>query len=309
VTAEWYDLAQRLAAARTRAPVARLAAAPVPRISNPVAVRARQRRDGIMVTAAAPGHPETAASGPDALALLHALGVRITAGSWRTLVTGDTSTLPALQALACLAGRDGPQADTAAHLAWWADRADFPGSSAVVRLTACCQARWITGTGPDAEKTLGTWLTWLTVSGSGCPAMLALLDRVQAGAPLRLLEWAERDDAYSWGLAKRSHAAGRDWRQPDTTGQAATGLRSRCDATELYAARCSQTRCTGGARSTPGTWSPAPQPTRPAAATRSQSPATGQTPGSAPGTRSPAGPATLATPPAPVSAARSPAPP
>jgi len=236
MTADWYDLAQRLYAARSRTVVARLSGAPVPRVSNPVAIRARQHRAGITVTAAAPGRAEATARGTDALTLLHDFGVRITAGSRRTLVAGDTSTLPALLALAHSAGPDGAQADTAAHLAWWADRADFPGSSAVVSLTACCQARWITGTGPAAENRLGTWLAWLAVPGTGCPAMLALLDRVQAGRPLTLLEWIERADADSWAFARRGHDGGRDWRQPDSTGQAATGLRARCDTTDLYAA-------------------------------------------------------------------------
>jgi len=236
MTADWYDLAQRLYAARTRAVVARLAAAPIPRVSNPVAVRARQLRAGVTVTAAAPGRAEATARDGEALSLLHDLGVRVTAGSWRTLVTADAATLPALAALARSADRAGPQADTAAHLAWWADRADFPGSSAVVPLTACCQARWVTGTGPAAENRLGTWLAWLAVPGSGCPAMLALVDRVQAGVPLALLEWIERADADSWAAARRGHDGGRDWRQPDSVGQAATGLRARCDLSDMYAA-------------------------------------------------------------------------
>lgn len=236
MTAAWYDLGQRLHAARSGHPAARLAHSPVPRISNPVAVRARRRGATVRVTAAAPGSAERAASGDGALALLHDLGVRITGGAWRTLVTDDTATLPALAVLATAAGRDGEQADTAAHIAWWADRGDFPGSSAVVPLITGCRERWITGDPPDTETRAATWRAWLGVPDESCAGMLSLLALLHAGPALKLLDRIERDETASWGRARQAHASQRDWRQPDSPGRAAIGLRARCDTAELYAA-------------------------------------------------------------------------
>jgi hypothetical protein len=45
-----------------------------------------------------------------------------------------------------------------------------------------------------------------------------------------------QDDAWAWGRAQSEHADGWDWRWPDTTARAATGLRARCDAADLFAA-------------------------------------------------------------------------
>ena len=236
MTAEWFDLGQRLHAAATGRPVARLAGAPLRRTGHPVAVRARQAGHVVTVTAAAPGQPEATASGTAALALLHDLGVRITAAAPRTLVTDDHATLPALLALARSAGPDGDDAATAAHLAWWGDRADFPGSTAVAALVPVCRTRWITGTAPDAERGPGTWRSWLSITGDGCAAMLAILDLLRAGTPLPLLDVIEQDDQRAWAFAQRDHTDHRDWRAPDTTARAAIGLRSRCDTADLYQA-------------------------------------------------------------------------
>lgn len=99
-----------------------------------VAVRAWQHGAGITVTAAAPGLAEATGSDAGALQLLHDLGVTITAPRWQTLAVADSATLPALLALARAAGSDGNLAAAAAHLAWSAERADFPGTSAVADL-------------------------------------------------------------------------------------------------------------------------------------------------------------------------------
>jgi hypothetical protein len=237
MTAEWYDLAQRLYAARLGRAVPRLAAAPLSHADNPVAVTARRAPAGITVTAAAPGMPGRTATGTDALALLHDLGVTITAGAWRTLVITDTATLPALLTLARRAKPDGNDAATAAHLAWWGERSDYPGSSAVADLLTGCRARWITGTTPEAERHPATWRAWLGIPGDGCAAMLATLDRLQADGPLRLLDSViGADDAKSWNLARRDHADQRDWTRPDSAARAAAGLRSRCDTADTYQA-------------------------------------------------------------------------
>lgn len=236
MTAELYDLGMRLAAAAQGAPVPRLARAPLPRPAAPVAVRAAVRKGRVTAAAAVPGQAERQASGPAVLDMLDALGVQVTAASWRTLVVQDEATLPALIALARAAPPAGPRAAVAAHIGWWADRADFPGSTGVVPLLRACRERWATGAAPADEGIVRTWRAWLRVPGGGCAAMLAMLARVQAGSPLPLLAAIEEDTAGSWELARAAFAAGTDWRQPDTAARAAAGLWARNDAADLYAA-------------------------------------------------------------------------
>lgn len=236
MTAEWYDLAQRLRAARTGQPVPRLLRSPVPGIARPLAVRARPQGRSVLVTAAAPDSAPVTARDEDALTALGDLGVHVTADTWQTLVTDDPGTLPALLHLARRADPDSPAGQVAAHIAWWADRADFPGSSAVVQVLTGCRARWVTGTVPEAERQPATWRTWLRVTDDGCGGLLSLLDRLTDAPPLGLLDTLTEDDAWAWGRAQSEHTDGWDWRRPDTTSRAAVGLRARCDAADLYAA-------------------------------------------------------------------------
>ena len=100
MTAELYDLGMRLAAAAQGRPADRLAGAPLSCPAAPVAVRAVQRKGLVTAAAAVPGQAEQHASGPAVLDMLDRMGVQITAAPWRTLVTQDDATLPALLALA-----------------------------------------------------------------------------------------------------------------------------------------------------------------------------------------------------------------
>ncbi len=168
--------------------------------------------------------------------MLGDLGATITAQRWCTLVTDDPATLPALTALARRCYPNSAEADTAAHIAWWTERADFPGSGAAVQLLTACRARWITGATPDAERHPATWRTWLRITDDGCAGLLTMLDRLTDHPPLPLLDTLTADDEWSWGRAQAEHADGRNWRTPDTAGRAAIGLRARCDAADLYAA-------------------------------------------------------------------------
>ena len=236
MTVEWYDLAQRLHAAHTGQPVPRLLHSPATQITQPLAVRARQQGRSVLVTVASPDTPAVTARDGDALTVLGDLGASVTADTWQTLVTDDPATLPALLHLARRADPDSPAGPVAAHIAWWADRADFPGSSAVVQVLTGCRARWVTGTAPEAERHPATWRTWLRVADDGCRGLLTLLDRLTDAPPLALLDTLAEDDAWSWGRTQSEHTDGWDWRRPDTTSRAAVGLRARCDAADLYAA-------------------------------------------------------------------------
>lgn len=237
MTVEWYDLAQRLHAAHTGRPVDRLTHSPVPTPDDPIALRANVSRGVTTVTAATTvDGPARTAHGRDALALLDELGVSITRETHPTAVTDDHTTLPVLLALARSVPTDSPLSDPAAAVAWWADRADFPGGSAVVNVVDACRRRFLIGTAPDEDHHASTWRQWLGVHDDATPGLLSTLALLTAGEPLPLLATLAGDDAYSWERAQAEHADGWDWRRPDTTGRAATGLRGRCDAADLHAA-------------------------------------------------------------------------
>ncbi len=235
MTAEWFDLGQRFRAATTGAPVARLSHAPIAATPHPVAVRAHLSGSLVTVTACAPDTPASCSTGPHALALLASLGVTITASSPATLVTDTATTLPLLRRLALTASRSTAEDDTAAHIAWWLDRADFPGGRAVVETPDACRLRWVTGRAPAAETNPAAWRHWLDVSDDGVAGLLTLYQRLTAGPALPHLSVLSEDDTWAFGAAQNQHADGWDWRRPDATSRAALGLRSRCDAADLYA--------------------------------------------------------------------------
>jgi hypothetical protein len=236
VTAEWFDLGQRLHAADTRTPIARLHHAPISASPRPVAVRARLSGNEISVTAANPTTPAATATGPAALALLDTLGVTLAAPSPATLVTDNPATLALLHRLTLATPRTSPHDPVAAHIGWWLDRADFPGGRAVVDTISACRARWVTGTAPTAEAQPATWRRWLDLPDDSTTGLLTLHSRLIDGPPLRWLDVLAEDDNWSYNAAQNAYADGLDWRRPDTTARAALGLRSRCDAADLYAA-------------------------------------------------------------------------
>ena len=236
MTAEWFDLGQRLRAADTGHAVDRLAHAPVVRAARPIAVRARLTGQHVTVTAAAPHHRPATATGPAALDLLGSLGVSVTTASPATLITDQPTTLGLLHRLALTAARNSDHDAVAAHIAWWRDRADFPGGRAVVDTLAACSLRWVTGTGPAAEKIAATWRRWLDQSDDSTAGLLGLHQRLTAGLPLTWLDLLAEDDVWAYTLAQSEHSDGLDWRRPDSTSRAALGLRGRCDASDLYAA-------------------------------------------------------------------------
>lgn len=237
MTVEWFDLAQRLAAASTGGVVARLAHSPVWPTSRVVAVRAQVRGEHVTVTACERGGVPQTRRDADGLRLLGDLGVLVS-GERHTLVTDEPGTVSALARLATRTREDGRLADVAAHVGWWANRADFPGTSAVVNLVAACQARWVTGTAPEAERSVRTWRTWLGLDGTddSTAGLFALLDKVAEGRVLPMLGEVAADDAYTFSEACKAHADGWDWRTRDSISRAASGLRARCDTADIWAA-------------------------------------------------------------------------
>ena len=236
MTAEWFELGQRLRAATTRQPVPRLLHAPISTAGHPVACRARLTGGHVSVTVATAGQPQATATGPDALDLLGLVGVTLAATSPATLVTDDPATLGLLYRLALTAAADSDQDTVAAHIAWWRDRADFPGGRAVVNTLTACRARWVLGTAPVAENQPTTWRGWLDVPDDSALGLLTVHERLTDGPPLQWLDTLAEDDMWAYGAAQSEHSDGLDWRRPDSTSRAALGLRSRCDAADLYAA-------------------------------------------------------------------------
>ncbi|BAH55600.1 MULTISPECIES: hypothetical protein [Rhodococcus] len=239
MSVEWFDLAQRLYAAETRSPVARLTHTTFAASTAALAVRAVARGGSVTVSVAGFEGREERARDVDALGLLAAHGGTIVGRcDPAPLLTDDTGTLPALVTLArAHAHHPDPQvAGAAAMVAWWADRADHPGTSAVVNLVAASSARYVLGTTPEAERSATTWRQWLRICDDGVSGLHEWAAKISGGPLLPLLEPIHEDDRYSWDRALSAATAGHDWSRPDNTASAAMGLRTRCDAAELKSA-------------------------------------------------------------------------
>lgn len=231
MSVEWFDLGARMRAASTGEVVPRLVHAPVAAPSHPVAVTVKGRGASAVFDVASQAGTDIT----DALGVLGTLaghGVSVVADSPATLLVDSPG---ALAALAQVAREADPDCPVAAHVGWWLDRADFPGGVAVLDVTAACRARWVTGLPPEAERLAGVWREWLGVREAGSAGLLALGRIVSDGALLPEVTVLGEDDAFAFGAAAEGFGAGRDWRRADTTPRAAMGLRSRCDAADLYA--------------------------------------------------------------------------
>nr|WP_230990457.1 hypothetical protein [Rhodococcus oxybenzonivorans] len=204
MSVEWFDLAQRLYAAETRSPVARLTHTTFNPSAAALAVRAVARGGKVSVSVAGVGGGEECARDVDALGLLAVHGgTMVGRTDPAPLLTDDTDTLPALLTLArAHAYHPDPQvAGAAAMVAWWADRADHPGTSAVVNLVAASSARYVLGTTPEAERSATTWRQWFGISDDSVSGLHEWAARIGGGALLPLLEPIHEDDRYSWDRA------------------------------------------------------------------------------------------------------------
>lgn len=238
MSAQWFDLGLRLHAAHTATPAPRLAGSPIVSPHAPLAIRGEAGKGTVTVTAATGDGAEEHATGrADVLALLAAHGMSITRPEPVTLVTDRPGpTLAALRAVS-LEWRDGdPHPEVAAHIAWNLNRADFPHAPAVVDVLAACRTRYALGQAPKAERDPATWRRWFHVPGDTLASTLTLLGHATEGEPLAGLIPLAEDDTYTWTRAATDYSEGRDWRTAESIARAALGLRSRCDAADLYAA-------------------------------------------------------------------------
>jgi hypothetical protein len=232
---EWFDLAQRLYAAETGRPVARLAHTTFTPSASALAVRATVRGGSVSVSAAAFGGREETACDEAGVALLARLGGTLAADTPAMSLTDDSGTIAALVGLARThAHHSDPNiSGSAAMVGWWADRADHPGTSAVVNLPAASSARYVLGVVPEAQRSARVWRTWFQITDESVAGMHEWARAIGSGPLLPLLAAIGEDDAYSFSGAQSAMVDGHDWSRPDNTASAAMGLRSRCDAADV----------------------------------------------------------------------------
>ena len=149
----------------------------------------------------------------------------------------DRDTLSRLVELARSTDPASSSATSAAVVGWWSQRADHPGTGAVLNVTVACSDRWVLGVPPDDERQLSVWRTWFGIADTGPRGLLELATLVSAGQTLPGLETFTEDDQRSWEsfVARVSDPkTSWDWRMRDNRREAALGLATRCDAAELY---------------------------------------------------------------------------
>lgn len=237
MTVEWYDAGLRLRAAAQGRLVARLLHRPFGVVADPIAVRA-SRADGTVRADLAVRGPivRTVYGESGVLCALGAYGASITRQPC-TLVTDDAATLGVLADVARRHPASGRYADVAAHVAWWVDRADFAGTSAVVNVVEACRLRWMLPDVPGSEGSAAAWRRWLDVDDAAIGGVLTLLDRLTgSGMPLAYLDLIGDDDSHVWKELRTAYAgsAGRCGRE--SIAQAAVALQARCDAAEMWQA-------------------------------------------------------------------------
>lgn len=238
MTVEIYDAAQRRFAALTGRPVWRVAHALICSRPDAVAVRETGHRGQVMI-ARRGGSPVTA-SGGEALDALAATGVMMDRLNPPQVLVADPATVDLLAGLARVhAGADDPMRASAAEaVAWCTERADFPGSSALVDLTAVSAVALVAGVAPSRDYVPATWHAWLELPADRIAATFAWAD-VLAGRPSgmpALLDAVLTDDAESWERRREAVAGGWCHTMPEGLAHAAVGLRSRCDTADLWEA-------------------------------------------------------------------------
>lgn len=232
MSVEAFDLGQRLRAAATGQPSQYARYAPVLPPTGPVAITLTGSGSATVLrvstsSATATGH------GHRALEALAALDVGL--GEFhRTLVVADRASLSALAALARSAARADRTPEQAAVIGWWEQRADHPGTGAVLVLADVCRLRWRLGVIPEHERDISTWRSWLNVTDPGPCGLRELASLVSGGHTLPGLLDMHTADTRSWEYHRTRALAGHIWHRPDSRTEAALGLATRSDAAELY---------------------------------------------------------------------------
>ncbi len=236
MTVEFYDLAQRIYAQRSGHPVLRVAGALFVLDPQAIMVSATQTHGEVTASVAVADQPATEATGIGVLHALAAAGATFAAPMRQLVVAGATD----LAALADLAhahsgSNDPASREAAAVVGWWADRAGYPGTSAVIDLCAHSRQRYITASAPAAERSAAHWRSVFAVT-EGPGGLWTWAQRLAKGAPLTALNQVRADDEYSFNAAAQRHRDGADWTVPDRPPVAAMGLRRRCDTADLWEA-------------------------------------------------------------------------
>lgn len=223
-----FMLGARLRAAHTGSPVATAAYSPAIPPHAPIAVTVDTDGTCVYVTAS-DDMTIRAGAGRAGLDALASLGVRADAPR-RSLIIGTPQELAVLTALA----RSHREAEASPVIGWWDERADHPGSDAVLVVTTSARRRWVLGVHPDQEEDIATWARWLGVARTGPGRLHDLAALITAGATLPGLLHASVLDSASWDRYAARLTAGRPWWAKDSRIDAALGLLSRSHATEWY---------------------------------------------------------------------------
>lgn len=236
MTVEIYDAAQRRYAATSGRPVWRVAHALIRLRPDAVAVRETGHRGQVVV--ARRGGMAVTASGGEVLDALAAAGVVMDRPGSPQVLVADPATVEMLARLArAHAEADDPvRASAAEALAWLTERADFPGSSALVDLAAVSAVALVAGVPPTQDRDPATWRTWLDLPADRIAATFAWADVLAsrpAGLP-GLLDAVLTDDSESWERRREAVVGGWCHTMPEGLAHAAVGLRSRCDTADLW---------------------------------------------------------------------------
>ena len=152
-------------------------------------------------------------------------------------MVADRDTLSHLLELAYAVDPESEHADAAAVVGWWAQRADHPGTGAVLDVVSACAARWVLGVPPVQERDIAVWRQWLGVVDRGPQGLLDMAGLISSAATCRAWrQWPKMiaPPGTRSPLASPIPTLRWDWRRRDSRREAALGLASRCDAVELY---------------------------------------------------------------------------
>lgn len=231
MTVEFYDLGQRLYAASIGRPVLRVASALFTLTASAMFVQTAVDDRNVSAQISTGSTPPVEASGEDILDALAAVGAQFADRSMAQLVVTDHASLKALVQVA----REHPRHEAAAVAGWWADRAGYPGTSAVVELIGHSRLRYVSGSAPDSERCEQHWRDSFALA-AGTAGMMQWAARLSCGDRMPVLTPVWDDDQRSFATAARNFAMGRDWSTNDSAPDAAIRLRQRCDTADTWQA-------------------------------------------------------------------------